>query len=137
VKEVSSLQKNVLEFKEKIKNLLQTGNYDLNFVLNIDETGIATETAKSKTIVIPEGFEEQNTDIKEATVRSCNKEREITTVLVGGTWSGQKLPAFIILKGKGVKKVKTVLPKNFRVEYREKGVVYGQTHDENLGKVSL
>ena len=120
-KEVSLLQKNVLEFKEKIKNLLQTGNYDLNFVLNIDETGIATETTKSKTIVIPEESEEQNTDIKEATVRSCNKEREITTVLVGGTWSGQKLPVFVILKGKGVKKVKTVLPKNIRVEYREKG----------------
>ena len=59
--------------------------------------------------------------MKEATVKSCNKERELTTVLVGGTWSGQKIPAFIILKGKGVKKLKITIPRNVRIEYREKG----------------
>ena len=121
-KEIASLEKEVYNFKEKIKNLLETGNYDLDFVLNVDETGISTETTRTKTITTSqEKNEEKVSNVKETTVKSCNKEREMTTVLVGGTWSGKKLPAFIILKGKGVKKIKTILPKNVRVEYREKG----------------
>jgi len=120
-KEIESLQKDVLEFKEKIVNLRKTNNYDLDFVINIDETGIATETTRAKTVVLSQEFEEiGSNNVKEATVKSCNKEKEITTVLLGGSWNGHKIPALIILKGKGVKKKESILPQHVRVQYRER-----------------
>jgi len=104
----------------KIRNLLETGNCDLDFVLNVDRN-ICRNYKHKNNYYLTLKNEENVSNIKEAIVKSCNKEREMTTFLVGEVWSGQQLPAFIILKGKGVKKIQTILPKNIRVEERMKG----------------
>ena len=120
-KEANEIENSVLEFKEKIKNLILTGNYDFDFILNVDETGIATESIKSKIITLPEEEKETNIQMRDATVKSCNKEKENTTVLLGGTWTGKKIPALVILPGKGKKKLKIDQPENLRIEFREEG----------------
>ncbi len=101
------------EFIQKIRTLLATGTYDTDFVVNIDETGVNLEQSNSKTL--------EFRTTKRVRAISTGKDRDSTTVLLGGTLSGKKLPAFIIPEGTGKKKVKTLIPDNIYVYYRQEG----------------
>jgi len=121
-KSLNSVEEDIRKFKEKMKNLIQSNNYDLDFVLNIDETGIPTELLRSKTITFAEENKENYTnEMKEGGVKTLNKEKEMTTALIGGTWTDKKIRALVILPGKGVKKLKLNPPECLRIQFREEG----------------
>jgi len=49
------------------------------------------------------------------------KDKENQTVLIGGSITGKKLPAFVIMKGKGKKRLKINTPENCVLHFRERG----------------
>ena len=86
--------------------------YDEDFVFNLDETSVATEAANEKTI--------EQKGLKRVKVNTTGKQKECHTVLLGGTLTGKKLPALIIIKGCGVKTLKNT-SSNIVIRYREDG----------------
>ena len=106
----------------KIKTLIDTGIYDLDHVLNVDETGVCCEGTSTKTICFDE--EENNKDrkaIKYSAIKSVNKDKENLTVVLAGSWTGAKLPAMIIFPDKGVKKLDRDVPDNVCKVHRKEG----------------
>lgn len=112
IKPYDAIKAGITKFVKEIRDLLASDLYDKNFVFNLDETSIMTESTKGKTI--------EQKGLKRVKVNSVGKQKEGHTILLGGTMTGRKLPALIIIKGKGVKLVKSV-PRNVRIQYREEG----------------
>ena len=112
----------VEKFRLKIKTLIQSGLYDLDHVLNVDETGVCCEGTSTKTICFDE--EEKNEGrkaIKHPATKSVNKDKENLTVVLTGSWTGVKLPAMLIFPDKGVKKLDRDVPENICKVHREEG----------------
>lgn len=55
------------------------------------------------------------------TTKSAGKTKDMTTVILGGTLTGEKLRALVILPGKGKKALKTIIPPNISIFFREDG----------------
>ena len=102
-----------VEFVEEVKELIIQGIYDVDYVINLDETGISTESSRWKTL-----NSKGESHIK---VMTKNKSKESTTVLIGGSMSGEKLPGLLIFGDKGVKRLKADPPANLRIYHREEG----------------
>lgn len=112
VKPFSEIEDAVNKFIVKIQNLLTSPLYDPQFVINLDETGVSTESNRAKTL------EEKGT--AHVVIKSTNKEKENTTVLLGGSMAGEKLKPLVILKGKRAT-LDVVTPSNLLVHWREAG----------------
>jgi len=122
ISEPENKNKEVEDFARKIKILVDSGLYDLDHVVNVDETGICCEEISTKTICSDE--EEKNKgrkSIKHPTTKSVNKDKENLTVVLAGSWTGKKLPAMIIFPDKGVKKLDRDVPENICKVHREQG----------------
>ena len=100
----------VENFVAEIGALLASGLYSEEFIFNLDETSVATEATRERTI--------ETKGKKRVKVNSVGKEKECHTVLLGGTMSGKKLRALMIFKGKGVRQIKSN-HRNVKVAYRE------------------
>ena len=119
--------------KKKIKTLIKTGLYDLDYVINADETCFNLEEITTKTIWYDkEEANDINGDlssypkaISHPTTKSAGKLKEYTSVLLAGSWTGKKLRAIVIPPDKGVEKLKVNTPENVYVAYREKGSYMG------------
>lgn len=122
-KSFDETQKTVEDFKAKIANLYLTGNYPDDFILNADETGLATESVSTKTICTEEEFTQyEETKLnKPGTVNTVNKSKENTTLMLSGAWSGKKLRALVILPGTGTRRLKINTPENLYKIHREEG----------------
>ena len=101
------------EFVKSIKVLIASNIYDLNYVFNIDETSVCTESGRAKTIEV---FGKSNVKVV-----STGKDKQYLTVVLGGSFTGHKLPAVIIFPDKGVKTFKIDKPGNIKTYHREKG----------------
>ena len=101
--------------------LMDSGIYDPDYIINFDETGVGTEQISTKTICGGEGV--SPADTKHLTVKSTNCEKESTSVGLGGTWTGRKLPGLVILpgQGKGKGKLKISWPSNVHIKFRKEG----------------
>ena len=109
-KPLEDIEKRVSEFREKILDLINSNSiYDIEHIINVDETGIPRDSF-SKTTLAPKGT-------NHVVVNSTGREKEKYTVVLTVTYKGKKLFSTIILKGKGVKKVKCALPHDFYIEY--------------------
>ena len=112
----------VENFKRKISTLVKCGIYDLDHVVNFDETAVCFEGTSSKTICHDE--EERNEKgkaITHPTTKSVNKDREYLTIALAGSWTGAKLKAMIIFPDKGIKKLDRDTPENIYKKHREEG----------------
>lgn len=106
------LAEGIEKFKQEVHELIESGMYAKDFIFNLDETSMPTELSREKTI--------GHKGDKKVKVNTAGKEKECHTVLLGVTLTGKKLPAYFIIKSKGVKII-TGIPRNVRVAYREKG----------------
>jgi hypothetical protein len=106
------LAEGIETFTKEIHELIESGIYARDFIFNLDETSIPTELSREKTI--------EHKGVKKVKVNTAGKEKECHTVLLGVTMTGKKLPAYIVIKSKGVKLILGT-PRNVRVAYREKG----------------
>lgn len=118
----------VEKFKTKIATLMSTGNYPEEFVINMDETSVCCESTKTKTIHVPEeakgdgAFEEEKDPSKKhIAVKSVGKDKANLTVVLAGSWAGNKLKGMLIFPDKGVKALKEKVPENIFVAHREDG----------------
>jgi len=100
-------------FIEEIKKLIEEGKYEMDFILNFDETGVVTEHSKTKTI--------EETGAKRVRVKTCGKSKDTHTVVLGGSMIGEKLPAMVILKGTGKKSLGIIIPKHLVIHHRKEG----------------
>lgn len=112
IKPFELIRGKIEEFIKEIRELIASGLYEKDFIFNLDETSIATEATNEKTI--------EQKGLKRVKANTVGKQKDCHTVLLGGTLTGKKLPAMIIIKGAGVKTLKTI-PKNIVVRYREEG----------------
>jgi len=113
IKPLGTVLESVNIFIQEMKDLLKHPHYDPKYTLNVDETGLSTELDHSKTI--------DDVGAKNVKVKTTGKSKDNTTVILGGSMLGDKLPAFIILKGKGVKKLNISQPGNVVYGFREEG----------------
>jgi len=93
VKPLDSLEVQIEGFTKHIYELFASGIYSPEYTINIDETGICTESNNSKTVDI--------VGTKHIRVKSSNKEKDSTTVMLGGSMCGEKIKPTIVLKGSG------------------------------------
>ena len=112
VRPFSDIEDKADKFVLKVQNLLKSGLYDPEFTINLDESGVCTESNRTKTL--------ESKGTTHVVVRSSNKDKENTTVLLGGSMTGEKLMPMIILKGKR-NTLDVVIPKNMLVHWREAG----------------
>ena len=112
-KPIDDIEKQVKEFREKIYNLInsQDSIYDIDHIVNVDETGIPRDSTSRRTLDMKGN--------KHVIVNSTGHDKEKYTSVLTITYTGKKLFSTIIVKGKGVKKVKTALPHDFYIEYSQ------------------
>ena len=123
------IKEKISQYKKKIKALVDTGIYDLDYVINADETCFSLEEITTKTICYDqEEVNDINEDavplskaISHPTTKSAGKFKDYTTVMLAGSWTGKKLNAMVILPDKGVKMLKVNIPENVYVAHRPKG----------------
>ena len=108
------LQKITTTFRKKIHDLIYCieSKYDKEHVINVDETGIRRDAPPEKTM--------ENKGEKKVVVASGGKEKECLTTVISISLTGKRLGQMIILKGKGVKKPKCVVPHDVTLTYNEK-----------------
>jgi len=85
--------------------------YDLDHVINMDETGVPRDSPKNTTLEMK--------GTKHVVVNSSGKEKENYSVVLSISYTGKKLYTMIILEGKGVKQLKCVVPHNVVIAYSE------------------
>ena len=113
VKPIDTIIESANHFIQEIYDLISTGVYDTEFIINLDETGVQTESNRAKTI--------DEKGVRTVKVKTTGREKESTTTLLGGSMAGEKLPALIILKSTGKKSLKIITPKNVVIRHREAG----------------
>ena len=108
------LDKLCSDYREKIhKTLFSAGTlYDIDHVVNVDETGVPRDSPPSITI--------ERRGTKHVVIANSGKDKEKLTTILAITMTGKRLGQFIILKGKGKKKPKTVVPNDVTITYNEK-----------------
>jgi len=112
VRPFSETEEKIKAFILKFQSLLSSKIYDPQFIINLDETGICTESNRTKTL--------ESKGTAHVVVRSSNKDKDNTTVLVGGSMTGEKLRPMIILKGK-INNLDVIVPNNILLYFREEG----------------
>ena len=110
-KPLEDIEKHVKAFREKIYHMINSPEsiYDFDHIVNVDETGIPRDAAPKVTLEIK--------GTKNVVVNSSGRHKEKYTTVLTVTYTGKKLFTVIILKGKGVKKLKSALPHDFYTEY--------------------
>ena len=98
-------------FRKKIHELIYSpdSKYDQNHVVNVDETGIRRDAPPDRTL--------ENKGEKKIIIASGGKEKECLTTVIAISLTGKRLGQMIILKGKGVKKPKCVVPNDVILSY--------------------
>ena len=86
--------------------------YDLDHVINMDETFVPRDAPSNHTLELKGS--------KKVVVNTTGKEKEHYTVILTVTYTGKRLYSIIIIKGKGVKKVKCTVPHDFHINYNKK-----------------
>jgi hypothetical protein len=76
------------KFKEDICN---SGAYDPDHILNMDETYISRDSPKNHTI--------EDVGVQTVAIRSTGADKENYSLVLAVTITGEKLPASIIFKG--------------------------------------
>ena len=110
---MEELEPQILQFKEKFtKEVLEAEVYDLDQVINLDETSISRDAPSETT------FEQKGT--KKVQIQTNGSEKTHYTVVLASTYTGGKLPAMLIWPSKGKKNVNSPLPDNLYIDYREK-----------------
>ena len=112
VRPFSDIEDKADKFILKVQNLLKSGLYDPEFTINLDGSGLCTESNRTKT--------SESKGTTHMVVRSSNKDKENTTVLLEGSMTGEKLMPMVILKGKR-NTLDVVIPKDVLVHWREAG----------------
>lgn len=110
-------------FITKIKTKIESGLYDLDHIINMDETGVCFEEIKSKTICVQDekSKQEDPQNYKHPATKSVGQIKDNLTVALAVSYTGIKLPAFIIFPDKGIKKLKINVPENIRKYHRPEG----------------
>jgi len=111
LKPIADIYDEVKKFLSKIQDLLGSGLYDPAYFTNLDETGICTESKRTKTL--------ETKGTAHVTVKSTNKEKDYTTELVGGSMLGEKFRPMVILQGK--RQNLDRIPDNLLIHWREDG----------------
>ena len=129
-KPLNELKESAAKFIQKIRCLLRSGLYDLHHFINMDETGVPTESITTKTITHPDEEAEENkqdttsqkkTRIKHPTIASVNKDKENTTMVLATSMKGDKLDAMIIHDTTGKRKLSINTPGNLYAVHRPEG----------------
>ena len=113
IKSLSLVADSANKFIDEIQALIESGAYDPAYILNIDETGVSTEVERMKTV------EERGK--RNVRVKTTGKSKTNTTVMLGGTMTGEKLKAFVVLPDKGVKSLGIIVPSNIVLYHRPEG----------------
>ena len=102
------------KFLEKVHKLIYDteSKYDQDHIINVDETSIQRDAPPERTM--------EDQGAKKVVISSGGKEKERITTVVTISLTGKRLGQMIILKGKGIKKVKCVVPNDVIISYNEK-----------------
>ena len=99
------LERPIKEFKDKFsKEVLSQQTYDLENVINVDETYVTRDSPSETTI--------ETVGVKSVPIRSTGAEKTRYTVILANTLTGEKLPAMIVWRTQGKRNVHAVLPDN-------------------------
>ena len=96
--------------REFVTDVLLTDTYDLDYVINFDETSITRDAPSDYTI--------DSKGVKQVKIRTTGSEKTSYTVALAVSYTGRKLRAMLIWPSQGKKTTHGPLPDNIYLEHR-------------------